>query len=99
MKLRTNFTTPVSFWEQVAAYTDGQGYNLSWTQYAEGAMTVFPCEWRTNFRVRDDEIFRGESQGNQDYAKIRMPYIPCLYEKLRSSTFAIVKGADSKTIS
>ena len=92
MKIRAKFTTGISFWEKTSIYVPGQGTTATWILYSEGTMTVFPCEWRMNLRTRTDEKFSGNAEGNVDFDKVRMPYIPRLYEKLRTLTMVIVKG-------
>ncbi len=94
MKVKSRFTTAVSFWEKVSTYTDGDGYSTKWKLYSEDLMSVFPCEWRMNLRTRYDENFDGEAEGNVDFARIRMPYIPSLYNKLRTNAMVIIKGDD-----
>lgn len=97
MKIRTNFNTGISFWKKINLYEPGKGNTVSWELYFEGTMSVFPCEWRTNFRVRDDENFQGDAEGNVDFAKVRMPYIPKLYDDLQTASIVIVKGGQKAT--
>lgn len=99
MKIRARFTTPVSFWEKVTAYGPGQGNNTSWTLYTEGTMTVFPCEWRNKILAgkNQNETFDGNAEGALERATVRMPFIPALYEKLRSGAMVAIKGGNAET--
>lgn len=95
MKLATKFTTAVSFWEKVSTYVSGQGNSTSWELYSEGVMSVFPCEWRG---THGNAQLSAQAVGVLDSARIRMPYVPDLYEKLRTSEMVIVKGADDSAV-
>ena len=99
MKIRARFTTAVSFWEKVTAYVPGQGNNTSWTLYTEGTMTVFPCEWRNKILAgkNQNETFDGNAEGALERATVRMPFIPALYEKLRSGAMIAIKGGNAET--
>lgn len=99
MKIRARFTTAVSFWEKVTAYVPGQGNNTSWTLYTEGTMTVFPCEWRNKILAgkNQNETFDGNAEGSLERATVRMPFIPALYEKLRSGAMVAIKGGNAET--
>lgn len=94
MKMKTRFTTAVSFWEKVSTYTDGEGYSTNWKLFSEGFLSVFPCEWRMNFRTRYDQNFDGDAEGSIDFVRVRMPYIPSLYDKLRTASMVIIKGTE-----
>jgi hypothetical protein len=96
MKIRARFTTAVSFWEKVTTYVPGQGDTTTWTLYTEGTMSVFPCEWRGKFGYgrRGNESYEADAEGVIDRASIRMPYIPGLYNKLRTGAVIVIKGAD-----
>ena len=96
MKIRARFTTAVSFWEKVTSYTPGQGNTTSWTLYTEGTMSVFPCEWRGKFGYgrRGNETYEADAEGVIDRASVRMPFIPGLYDKLRTGAVIVIKGAD-----
>lgn len=96
MKIRARFTTAVSFWEKVSSYVTGEGNSTSWTPYTEGAMSVFSCEWRGKFGYgkRGNETYDGDAEGVVDRAVIRMPFIPGLYDKLRTGTVVVIKGGD-----
>ena len=100
MKIKARFTTAVSFWEKVSTYVAGQGNSTTWVLYTEGAMSVFPCEWRNKILAgkNQNETFDGNAEGSLERAVVRMPFIPLLYEKLRSGAMVAVKGADSKAI-
>lgn len=100
MKIRARFTTAVSFWEKVSTYTAGQGNTTTWTLYSEGTMSVFPCEWRGKLGSgrHGNETFDADAEGFIDHAAIRMPFIPGLYEKLRTGGVVIVKGADGTAV-
>ena len=100
MKIRARFTTAISFWEKVSTYTAGQGNSTTWTLYTEGAMSVFPCEWRGKILAskNQNETFDGNAEGSLERATIRMPFIPRLYEKLRSGAMVAVKGADGNAV-
>ena len=95
MKLTTKFTTAVSFYEKVNSYPKGQGTTISWVLFEEGTMSVFPCEWRgTHGNAQMD----AQAVGVLDSARIRMPYNPNLYEKLRTVEMVIIKGADPSAV-
>ena len=96
MKIHARFTTAVSFWSKVSTYTPGQGNTTSWELYTEGAMSVFPCEWRSKFGYgkRGNETYDADAEGVVDRAQIRMPFIPGLYDKLRTGTVVVLKGDD-----
>ena len=100
MKIRAKFTTPVSFWEKVTTYTSGKGTKTVWKLYTEGIMSVFACEWRGNFMSGQNrnETYAGDAEGVRERATVRMPYIPALYNKLRSGSIVVVKGADETAI-
>ena len=100
MKIRARWTTAISFWEKVSTYTSGEGNSTNWVLYAEGAMSVFPCEWRGNWIAgrNRNETFLADAEGVSERVKVRMPFIPRLYEKLRSKSVVAVKGADSTAI-
>lgn len=100
MKIRARFTTPISFWEKVTTYVPGEGNATSWHLYAEGAMSVFPCEWRNKILAgkNQNEVFDGDAEGSLERVTVRMPYVPMLYEKLRSGAMIAVKGADDSAI-
>ena len=95
MKLTTKFNTPVSFYEKVNTYTKGQGTAISWMKYGEGVMTVFPCEWRG---THGNAQITAQAAGVLDSARIRMPFVPDLYEKLRTAEIVIIKGADPAAV-
>lgn len=99
MKIRARFTTAVSFWEKVTAYVPGQGNSTSWTLYTEGTMTIFPCEWRNKILAgkNQNETFDGNAEGALERATVRMPFIPALYEKLRSGAMVAIKGGNAET--
>ena len=96
MKIRARFTTAVSFYEKVSTYEVGKGNTTTWTLYSEGTMSVFPCEWRGKFGYgkRGNETYEADAEGVVDRAIIRMPFIPGLYDKLRTGTVVIIKNAD-----
>lgn len=100
MKIKARFTTAVSFWEKVTTYVPGEGPHTEWKLYTEGAMSVFPCEWRGNFMsgFNRNETYLGDAEGVRERASVRMPYIPRLCEKLRSGSVVVVKGADKSAI-
>lgn len=97
MKIRARFTTAVSFWEKVSTYVPGQGNTTTWSLYTEGLMSVFPCEWRGKFGYgkRGNETYEGDAEGVIDRATIRMPFIPGLYDKLRTRSVVVIKGTDN----
>ena len=95
MKLTTKFTTAVTFWEKHSTYTAGQGNTTEWIQYAEGSMTVFPCEWRG---THGNAAITANAAGVLDSARVRMPYIPALCELLRTVEIVVVKNADENAI-
>lgn len=97
MKIHARFTTAVSFWEKVTTYVPGQGNTTTWNLYTEGAMCLFPCEWRGKFGYgrRGNEIYEADAEGVLDRASVRMPFIPRLYDKLRTGAMIVVKGSDS----
>ena len=100
MKIRARFVTGISFWEKVSTYTAGQGNSTTWTLYTEGAMSVFPCEWRGKILAgkNQNETFDGNAEGALERATVRMPYVPNLYEKLRSGAMVAVKAADGTAV-
>lgn len=100
MKIRARFTTAVSFWEKVTAYVPGQGNTTTWQLYTEGTMSVFPCEWRGRFGYgrRGNETYEADAEGVIDRAVIRMPFIPGLYDKLRTGAVIVIKGADDSAL-
>ena len=100
MKIHARFTTAVSFWEKVSTYEPGKGNSTTWTLFTEGTMSVFPCEWRGKFGYgrRGNEIYEADAEGVIDRAVVRMPYIPALYEKLRSGAMIVVKGGNEAAL-
>lgn len=100
MKIRARFVTAVSFWEKVSTYTAGEGNTTTWTLFTEGAMSVFPCEWRGKILAgkNQNETFDGNAEGSLERAVVRMPFIPALFEKLRSGAMVVVKGTDSSAV-
>ena len=100
MKIQARFTTAVSFWEKVSTNVPGKGNTTSWTLYAEGAMSVFPCEWRGKFGYgrRGNETYEADAEGVIDRAKVRMPYIPGLYDKLRTGAMIVIKGTSESAL-
>lgn len=99
MKIRARFTTAVSFWEKVSTYEAGKGNTTTWTLYTEGAMSVFPCEWRGRLISgrRGNSTFDVDAEGVIDLATIRMPFIPGLYDKLRTGAMIVIKGGNLET--
>lgn len=95
MKIRARFTSPISFWEKVTIYAPGQGNTTAWVLFTQGTMSVFPCEWRGKILAgkNQNETFLGDAEGALERASIRMPYIPALFEKLRSGAMIAVKGS------
>ena len=100
MKIKARFTTAVSFWSKVSTYEAGKGNSTTWVLYTEGTMSVFPCEWRGKFGYgkMGNATYEADAEGVLDRATIRMPFIPGLYEKLRTSAVVIVKGADGDAV-
>lgn len=100
MKIRARFTTAASFWEKVTTYVPGQGNTTTWRLYTEGTMSVFPCEWRGRFGYgrRGNETYEADAEGVIDRAVIRMPFIPGLYDKLRTGAVIVIKGADDSAL-
>lgn len=100
MKIRAKFTTAISFWEKKSTYVPGQGNTDSWELYTEGTMSVFPCEWRAKFMSgkNRNETYEADAEGVLERISIRMPYLPVLYDKLRSGAVVVVKGADESAI-
>lgn len=100
MKIRAKFNTGISFWEKVTTYTVGKGVKTTWQLYTEGTMSVFPCEWRSKFMSgkNRNETYSADAEGVLERISVRMPYIPVLYEKLRSGSVIVVKGADESAI-
>lgn len=96
MKLTTKFTTAISFYEKTNTYKKGEGNTTAWTLYTEGTMSVFPCEWRG---THGNAAITANAAGVLDSARVRMPYIPALYEKLRTAEIVIIKGADPTAVS
>lgn len=100
MKIRAKFTTAISFWEKKSTYVSGKGNTDSWELYTEGTMSVFPCEWRAKFMSgkNRNETYEADAEGVLERISIRMPYLPVLYDKLRSGAVVVVKGADESAI-
>ena len=94
MKIRARFITPISFWEKTTTYKAGEGNTTTWTLYTEGTMSVFPCEWRGKILAgkNQNEVFLGDAEGALERAVIRMPFIPALFDKLRSGAMVAVRG-------
>lgn len=95
MKIHARFTTAVSFWIKASTYEAGKGNTTTWSLYTEGTMSLFPCEWRGKFGYgrRGNEVYDADAEGVIDRAVIRMPFIPGLYDKLRTGSVVIIKGA------
>ena len=99
MKLKTKFTTAISFWRKSNTYEAGRGNGVSWDLYREGAMTVFPCEWRQKLsNGRGNETYEADAEGVIDRVSVRMPYIPELYDILRVCSVVCVKDADQTAV-
>ncbi len=100
MKIRAKFTTAVSFWEKVTSYVPGQSNTTEWVLYTEGTMSVFPCEWRGKFGYgrRGNETYEADAEGVIDRASVRMPYIPGLYNKLRTGAVVVIKGGSTSSL-
>lgn len=100
MKINARFTTAISFWEKVSTYKTGEGNSTEWVLYTEGSMSVFPCEWRNKWTAgrNRNETYLADAEGVLERVTVRMPYIPRLYDKLRSGTVLVVKGADRDAI-
>ena len=96
MKIRAKFTTAVSFWIKESTYEAGKGNTTNWYLYTEGAMSVFPCEWRGKLGSgrHGNETYDADAEGFIDHAAIRMPFIPGLYNKLRTGGVVVLKGDD-----
>jgi hypothetical protein len=94
MKIRARFVTPISFWEKASSYVAGQGNSTAWVLYSEGTMTTFPCEWRGKILAgkNQNEVFDGDAEGALERAVIRMPFIPALFDKLRSGAMVAERG-------
>ena len=94
MKIHARFTTAVSFWQKNSTYEPGKGNTTTWTLYSEGTMSVFPCEWRGKILAgkNQNEVFLGDAEGALERAVIRMPFIPALFDKLRSGAMVAVRG-------
>lgn len=100
MKIKARFTTAISFWEKVTTYAPGEGNTTQWKLYTEGIMSVFPCEWRNKWIAgrNRNETYLADAEGVSERITVRMPYIPRLYDLLRSKSVVVVKGADGKAI-
>ncbi|MHC1772950.1 MAG: hypothetical protein AB9907_14715 [Flexilinea sp.] len=101
MKLRAKFTTAVSFYEQTTTYTSGQGVEKAWTRYEselsdDSKIFVFFCEWIGTY---GEMKIAAQAQGVSDSARVKMPYIPELYNKLRTQKIVIAKHADDDVLS
>lgn len=95
MKLKTRFTTPVSFYTQETAYVPGQGVTTAWEKFDseqidETRLSVFFCEWTGSY---GEMKLSAQAQGVSESARVRMPFIPALYEKLRALKVVIAKNA------
>lgn len=100
MKIRTTFTTAISFYVQTTSYDPDYGPILEWAKF-ESALSetenidVFWCEWVGSY---GDMKMSAQAQGVSESARVRMPFIPELYEKLRSQKVLIAKNADEAVI-
>ncbi len=94
MKLKTTFTTPVSFYTQETTYIPGQGVTTAWTKFEStqpngSNLNVFFCEWIGSY---GEMKLSAQAQGVGDSARVRMPFIPELYSKLREQRVVIAKN-------
>lgn len=101
MKTRTTFTTPVSFYAQTTSYDPDQGSIIEWTKFESAlsgteSIDVFWCEWVGSY---GEMKMSAQAQGIGESARVRMPFIPELYEKLRTQRVLIAKNADVNVIS
>jgi len=95
MKLKTVFTTPISFYVQETTYVPGQGITTSWRKFEsilsdQSKMSVFFCEWVGTYGSMK---LSAQAQGINDSARVRMPFIPDLCKKLKSQLVIIAKDA------
>lgn len=95
MKIATVLTTPVQFWYKTSVYVPGEGETITWTQFLSDTLDTFWCEWRGTY---GDQRFSAQAQGVSDSARVRMAFIPALYEKLRTVGCLVVKNADASAI-
>lgn len=100
MKIHARFTTAVSFWQKVTSYEPGKGNTTTWSLYSEGTMSVFPCEWRGKFGYgrRGNETYEADAEGVIDRAVVRMPFIPNLYNLLRTGAMIVIKGTNESSL-
>ena len=99
MKLKTKFNTAISFWRKSNTYEAGRGSVVSWDLYREGAMTIFPCEWRQKLSGGNgNATYEANAEGVIDRVSVRMPYIPELYDILRVCSVVCVKGTDPAAV-
>lgn len=100
MKIKAKFTTGISFWEKISTYVPGKGNETTWSLITVGPMSVFPCEWRGKFGYgkRGNETFSADAEGVIDWANIRMPFVPDVYQKLRTGTVVVIRGSDDDSL-
>lgn len=100
MKIKTAFTTAVSFYSLETTYVVGEGVTSAWTLIESPLsdterVSVFFCEWTGSY---GEMKLAAQAQGVSESARVRMPFVPVLYEKLRSVKVVIAKNADTSVI-
>ena len=100
MKIKTAFTTAISFYSLETTYVVGQGVTSAWTLIESSLsdterVSVFFCEWVGSY---GEMKLAAQAQGVSESARVRMPFVPAVYEKLRSVKVVIAKNADSSII-
>ena len=100
MKIRAAFTTAIGFYALETAYVPGEGVSKMWTPiYSSPLPTeqvkLFACEWVNAYGTNK---LTAQSQEISESARVRMPFVPNLYEKLRSVSVLIAKNGDPNVL-
>ena len=100
MKIKTAFTTAISFYSQETTYTSGKGNVVTWSKFESPLspteqVSVFFCEWTGSY---GEMKLSAQAQGVNESARVRLPFVPALYEKLREVKVIIAKKDDANVI-
>lgn len=95
MKIKTTMNTPCWFFCPTETYTAGEGTTMTWNQFTTGSQSAIWVEWRGSF---GDQRIAASAQGIMDSARIRMSYIPALYELIRTKKVVIIKNIDASAV-
>lgn len=100
MKIKAAFTTAIGFYALETAYVPGEGVSKMWTPiYSSPLPTeqvkLFACEWVNTYGTNK---LTAQSQGISESARVRMPFVPNLYEKLGSVSVLIAKNGDPNVL-